>query len=433
MPRGLTRRGGLSRLLSLLARPVRTAQGRGGVVLQPFRGYGSVREVFLIGRVFRQSHAGPAGDGIIGNLRDVSRRIARRSIGGVAVTARFAGTVQTVDTDADGYFRIHLTLAEPPPETSVWHQVALELDGPGLGPVHATGDVFIPPASSRLVVISDIDDTVVETGVANVFKMLWRLFVADAEDRIAFPGVASLYRGLHEGPAGDQRNPMLYVSRAPWGTYDVLAEVFRRHAIPVGPILFLREWGLSWRNPVPRKAEGHKELLIKHILDLYRDLPFLLIGDSGQHDPEIYRRIVEEHPGRILAVYIRDVSRSRERLQEIEGLARAVAGAGSALLMAADSAAIADHARGLGLLSGEAVRTVRDEAERAGGRRRPQVERLARPTPEATADAVGQGALQSMIGDSKAQASGNVLVEPETGASGPGPGPRPDATPGSRD
>jgi phosphatidate phosphatase APP1 len=407
--------GGLSRLLALLARPVRMAQGRGGIVLQPYRGYGSSTEVFLIGRVFRQIHAGPAGSGLMGNLRDVSRRIARRAIGGVAVTARFAGAEQTVETDADGYFRIHLALAEPPPETACWHEVALSLTGEGCGTVHATGEVFIPPASSRLVVISDIDDTVVQTGVANVFMMLWRLFVVDAEDRVAFPGVAALYRGLHRGPGGDQRNPMLYVSRAPWGTYEVLAEVFRRNGIPVGPILFLREWGLSWRNPWPRRAENHKELLITHMLALYRDLPFLLIGDSGQHDPEIYRRIAEEHPGRILAVYIRDVSRSRARLREIESLARAVAGAGSPLLLAADSAAIAAHARGLGLLSDEAVHTVRDEAERAGGRRRPAVERLERATPQATARAVEEGALEPLIGESKDEASGNVLVEPASG------------------
>lgn len=404
--------GGFKRLLRLLARPVRTAQGRGGTVLQPYRGYGSQTEIFLIGRAFRQSHPGPVGEGLLGDLRDISRRIARRAVAGAKVTATFGAATQSVETDPDGYFRIHLAIAEPPGRTSCWHEVALVLQEEGGKAVHATGQVFIPPPSSRLVVISDIDDTVVETGVANVFKMLWRLFVADAEDRVAFPGVAALYRGLHAGSSGDQSNPMLYVSRAPWGTYDVLAEVFRQHDIPVGPILFLREWGLSWRNPLPRKAEDHKEMLIQRMLELYRNLPFLLIGDSGQHDPEIYRHIVDEHPGRILAVYIRDVSRSRERLQQIESLARAVTQAGSPLLLAADSAAIADHARGLGLLSDDAVRTVRDEAAKAGGRRRPKVARLAGPTPQDTAAALGEGALQSMIGESKDEPSGNVLVEP---------------------
>ena len=39
---------------------------------------------------------------------------------------------------------------------------------------------------------------------------------------------------------------MLYVSRAPWGIYDILEDFFQHHDIPAGPILFLREWGISW-------------------------------------------------------------------------------------------------------------------------------------------------------------------------------------------
>ena len=86
--------------------------------------------------------------------------------------------------------------------------------------------IFIPPASCRYVVISDIDDTVMQTGVANKLRMLWRLFVEDAQSRVAFPGVGALYRALHAGASGDEQNPMLYVSRAPWGIYEVLEEFF---------------------------------------------------------------------------------------------------------------------------------------------------------------------------------------------------------------
>ena len=101
---------------------------------------------------------------------------------------------------------------------------------------------------------------------------------------------------------------MLYVSRAPWGIYEILEEFFHRHEIPVGPILFLREWGISWRHPVARRAIDHKQVLIEAMMRLYHDMPFVLIGDSGQHDPEIYRRIVDETRARVRAVYIREVT-----------------------------------------------------------------------------------------------------------------------------
>ncbi|HYD65443.1 App1 family protein [Azospirillum sp.] len=408
-----------ARILDLAARPVRTAQGREGIVLQPYRGYGSRREVFLIGRVFRQSAPDGGGtDRLTAQLRDIGRRIARRAVAAAPVTARLGGAERRVETDRDGYFRIHLDLKDPPPADRPWHPMELRLEGEH--PVQAEGPVFIPPEHCRFVVISDIDDTIMHTGVANKLAMLWRLFVEDAESRMAFPGVAALYRALHGGATGGQCNPMLYVSRAPWGIYDVLDTFFRLHGVPVGPVLFLREWGVSWRSPLPRRAEDHKQALIRNMLDLYHDLPFVLIGDSGQHDPEVYRQIVEENPGRVLAVLIRNVSRGEGRVREIEGLAMAVARAGSTMLLAADSAAMAEQAERLALVPPGTTAAVRQEMTREGGERTPSgTRRVRRPTPRGTAKAVAEGALRDAIDEGTPAAPPNVVVEAEDTARKP--------------
>ncbi|KQO72498.1 phosphatase domain-containing protein [Methylobacterium sp. Leaf88] len=342
---------GTLRALRLLAKPVRRSQGRAGTVVETYRGYGSRDEVFLIGRVFRQSSraADAPDEGWAAELRDIRRRITRRTVAGAALTARFFGCEEQVVTDRDGYFRVHLRPNLPAPPQASWHSLELDLAGPE--PVRAKAQVFIPSVDCRRVVISDIDDTIMHTGVANKVKMLWRLFVEDAENRVAFPGAAALYRALYAGPCGAEGNPMLYVSRAPWGIYDMLSEFFVMHRIPVGPVLFLREWGLSWTSPLPRRAEDHKRHLIDHMLTLYHDLPFVLIGDSGQHDPEVYAGIVAAYPGRVAAVYIRNVSRDAGRLEEIAKLAEAVEAAGSSLVLAADSLAMAEHAAEHGLIA----------------------------------------------------------------------------------
>jgi phosphatidate phosphatase APP1 len=407
-------KGALVRMTSVIARPIRAVQGKGDVALEPYRGYGSRGEVFLIGRVFRQSRPNleTKQDDLLSHLHDIRRRIARRAVPGAVVAARFYGEDKAFTTDRDGYFRIRLAPRKAPPADRSWHAMDLTLDQPD--PVQAQAQIFIPPANCRYVVISDIDDTVMRTGVANKLKMLWRLFVQDAESRVAFPGVGALYRALHDGTSGDQQNPMLYVSRAPWGVYDLLEDFFVMHGIPVGPILFLREWGVSWKSPFPRKAEDHKRELIHNMLALYGDLPFILIGDSGQHDPEIYRQVVEEHPGRVLAVYIRNVSRSAKRIREIEGLAMAVAGAGSSLLLASDSIAIAEHAAKLGLIIPEAISEIRSEkAADPDKTTQAKTRRLKRSTPGETAAAISQGELKSLLRAGPEDPPPSVVVEPE--------------------
>jgi phosphatidate phosphatase APP1 len=399
------------RILRLVTRPVRFAQGRDGVVLEPYRGYGSRQEIFLIGRVFWQSERATGTDGLLLQLRNVRRRLVRRAISGAVVTARFCGAEVRVTADRDGYFRIHLHPRTEPPADPPWHIMDLVLEEPQR--VEARGQIFIPPERCRYVVISDIDDTIMRTGVANKIAMLWRLFVQGADSRVAFPGVAALYRAFHGGLSGAEDNPILYVSRAPWGIYDMLDEFFRLHGIPVGPILFLREWGVSWKSPLPRKAADHKQDLIRNMLALYSHLPFVLIGDSGQHDPEVYRQIVEEHPGRVLAVYIRNVSRDASRIGEIEDLAKVVSTAGSSLVLAADSIAMAEHAAKLGLVPSETVEEVAREKTVQHDEQPPvETRHVKRQAPEETAEAVAEGKLHDVLDSAKEGPPPNVVVEP---------------------
>lgn len=333
-------------------------------MIQPYRGYGTAEEVYLMGRVFRQPRFGSTLDAgsVLREIADVLRRLARWGIGDVTVFARVGETEDRFTTDRDGYFRVVLRPGRALDTGVRWHPVHLEVTR-GSETATAEGLVYVPPPSARLVVISDIDDTVMLTGVANRAKMLWRLFVQGAETRVAFPGVAALHRGLYQGVGGDECNPMLYVSRAPWSIYEVLEAFFRLQKIPEGPILFLREWGMTLQRPLPRRAEDHKRDLIEAMLERYGDLPFLLIGDSGQHDPEVYAAVVHDHPGRVLAVYIRDVSREPGRAAEIRNLADETARAGCPLVLAEDSMAIARHAVEAGFLASHVLAAVAGERE----------------------------------------------------------------------
>jgi phosphatidate phosphatase APP1 len=84
-------------------------------------------------------------------------------------------------------------------------------------------------------------------------------------------------------------------------------------------------------------------------------MPFVLIGDSGQEDPEIYADMVATHPGRILAVYIRNVRQNPEDSTAIRDLTERIARAGSTLVLADDTLTVARHAAAHGWIRDEAL------------------------------------------------------------------------------
>lgn len=84
------------------------------------------------------------------------------------------------------------------------------------------------------------------------------------------------------------------------------------------------------------------------------------MGDSGEEDPEIYAQVVAENPGRILAVYIRDVAPDADH-SDVEALAAQVRAAGSTLILAADSLTMAHHAAEQGWIAADSLPAIKAE------------------------------------------------------------------------
>ncbi|MEM0970092.1 MAG: App1 family protein, partial [Verrucomicrobiota bacterium] len=107
-------------------------------------------------------------------------------------------------------------------------------------------------------------------------------------------------------------------SSSPWNLYDFLEEVLTVNQIPLGP-MFLRDHGLENRRLTLRDHRSHKIQAIEKLLDVFPDLPFLLVGDTGQKDPEIYLEVVQRHSTRIKGVLLRNVTQLlTRRVAEVE-------------------------------------------------------------------------------------------------------------------
>jgi phosphatidate phosphatase APP1 len=278
------------------------------------------------------------GEGVRAALRRVLQHFLTDELPGVPLSISIAATTAQTVTDQEGYFLVRLQ-ADPGGLTSPWTVGTVELasDYRGLIDRYATHlQLRVPGPEARFGIISDIDDTILETGVQRAGRMIRQTLTGSALTRTTFTGAPELYRDL-----AAEVNPVFYVSSSPWNLHAFVVAFLEHQRFPLGPVLLGDLLGTdAGREP--------KAVRIREILDLHRELSFLLIGDSGEQDPEIYAEIVRAYPGRILAVYIREV-----RLDPGDGRVEKVKDAWDhdvPLVLAADTTAIRAHASAQGLL-----------------------------------------------------------------------------------
>lgn len=340
---------------------------RGPHIVLPYIGFGTSARLTVCGRVLEDEGFRPArsADRAWRNLAAMYKRFESDEVPGARVRARHGAGVAEAVADREGYFSVELPTA---PGADAWRDVTLELLAPRSG-AGAKAMALVPPASARFGVISDIDDTVVQSHVTRKLRMVVGLALSNARTRKPFEGVAAFYRALQDG-AGGEGNPIFYVSKSPWNLYVPLIDFLQIQGIPLGPLL-LRDFGMH----LLRSRGDHKARSIDRVLETYPRLPFVLIGDSGEHDPEIYRGVVHRWPGRVRAIYIRSVNRDPARLAAIDRLIEEVRPTGCQLVLAPDSEFAAAHAAGEGLIAPAALGGIR--REKAADKRRPPPEAVA--------------------------------------------------------
>lgn len=338
------------------------------LIIVPFLGYGNAGKFLLSGRVLEDKGEviSSETDGKRRNLVNLYKRFATDEVAGARVRAVFQNTETEVTTDDEGYFNLELHLSEPLRSDSPFQEIELEL----LEPLNedgetkrAVGRVLVPPPTAAFGIISDLDDTVITTNVTNRLKMFLTVALLNEYTRMPFKGVAAFYRALQKGASGVDNNPIFYVSSSPWNLYPFLTEFLKLHNIPLGT-LFLKDFGNH--TIFNSSAHGaHKTNSIELILNTYPDLTFILIGDSGEKDPEIYGEIVRKYPHRIRTVYIRSINTKPERLAAIDKLIAEISDTGCQLVLAPDTEFAAAHAAAEKLISAAELPHIREEKKEA--------------------------------------------------------------------
>lgn len=216
------------------------------VTIVPYRSFGVAEQLFIKGRVVYDRPLPPASatDPIWKSFYHMLRRLNSREVPGARVEILFGDQRWQAVADEEGYFSLDLPLAQPVDPARVWHTVWVRLVEPLArnAPVQTAAEVLTPP-SARFAVISDIDDTILQSHAASLLRSFVVTFFGNAQTRLPFAGVAALYQALRRGASSMEMNPIFCVSSSPWNFYDFLVEFMERCRLPAGP-MFLHDYGL---------------------------------------------------------------------------------------------------------------------------------------------------------------------------------------------
>jgi phosphatidate phosphatase APP1 len=262
----------------------------------PFSGYGGSGWIRVLGRVLlvRPQRAGVAEKPRARNVRGW-RSFTSVPAGEVAVIVTAGGREYRVKADRGGVIDIRLDLRLP----AGWNTVTMQTDDSGI----VEAPVYVVDGKTRFGILSDIDDTVMVTALPRPLLAAWNTFVLDEHARTPVAGMAVLYERLVREHAG---SPVIYLSTGAWNVAPTLTRFLSRNLYPAGALL-LTDWGPT-HDRLFRSGKQHKRDNLARLASEFPKMKWLLIGDDGQHDEELYGEFARAHPDNVAAICIRQLS-----------------------------------------------------------------------------------------------------------------------------
>lgn len=299
-------------------------------ILKLYRGYANEQELIVMGHVFKptsqkdydfQKRNFKNATSIIGMFRIKTEANAD-------VYLEHNKTKIHTKTLDDGYFKFCVPLDQDNSYGWIDYQVSIIHNGETI----FTNESYIRPHKGNLGIISDIDDTFLVSHTLSPFRKLYILLFRNVNSRKVFEDVVPHYQALSSAGRNnkEEQNAFFYVSSSEWNLYRFIVKFTEIHQLPRA-VLLLKDIKTSLTDffLTGRGNHNHKFDKIKHILEFYPNLEYVLLGDDSQHDPFLYEAICKIFPLTVKAVYIRQTRRTKKEkvivvMENMESLGVAV-------------------------------------------------------------------------------------------------------------
>ncbi len=282
-------------------------------ILKLYRGYANEQELIVMGHVFKPT-----------NRKDydfLSKKIknATATINMFRIKTQPNADVYLIHNNIkihtktldDGYFKFCVPLNQ---NNYGWieYEVSIVYNNQTI----ASKEYYNRPKEGDLGIISDIDDTLLVSHTESPVKKIYHLLFKNVTKRKIFEDVVPHYQALSLAGRSNptELNTFFYVSSSEWNLYRFIIKFTEIHQLPKA-VLLLKDIKTSIRSffwTGRGKKHNHKFEKIKHILEFYPNLKYVLLGDDSQEDTRLYEAICKIFPLSIKAVYIRQTGSSQK-------------------------------------------------------------------------------------------------------------------------
>lgn len=283
-------------------------------VIKLYRGYANESELIVFGHLFQPNtvNSYEFEKKRFKNARSIIQMFRVKTIPNAQVYLEHRGNKIFTRTLDDGYFKFCIPLQKELSHGWTDYHVGCYCSN---GEEVREKGTYIRPHEGTLGFISDIDDTFLVSHTRNFFKKLYILLWKNMNGRKIFEDVVPHYQALSNAGRSkkDEHNAFFYVSSSEWNLYSFIVKFTQKHELPKA-VLLLKDIKTSLMDffVTGRGNHDHKFDKIKHILEFYPHLQYVLLGDDSQHDPFLYEDVCKIFPVTVKAVYIRQTGSSKK-------------------------------------------------------------------------------------------------------------------------
>ena len=282
-------------------------------ILKLYRGYANEQELIVMGHVFKPTTVQEYNfqKKNLKNATSVIKMFQIKTQANADVYLKHNNAKIHTKTLIDGYFKFCVPLDQNTNYGWIDYEVSIVYKNESI----TTRDSYIRPHKGNLGIISDIDDTFLVSHTLNPLKKLYVLLFKNVNKRKIYEDVVTHYQALSTAGRENKEefNAFFYVSSSEWNLYRFITKFTEIHQLPKA-VLLLKDIKTSLTDffLTGRGNHNHKFDKIKHILEFYPNLEYVLLGDDSQHDPFLYEAICKIFPVTVKAVYIRQTGTSKK-------------------------------------------------------------------------------------------------------------------------